>query len=662
MALIVTINGTDRSAFIDWESLNVQQIATSEVDSAQFKVKTYGVKKLALTVGDEVLVYDGATAIFGGTIVRVANEVLAGNLTTVSVECVSHERTLDRYLVAREIQNKNGFYVINTIITEFVNRTKKVIASGESTETWTTEDGTVAANTTAGEFILESQSRKFTATAGATATARFPLTLDLTIFDNGLASTTDDLVTFWYHVDTVSRFASLRLRLTNDAPGTYTNYFETTIVATPRQGWNQAVVAKSAFTSTGSPVWSAVTAGQCQITAGASGTLNVSIDDIRLVKVSEAFTQQNVTSATAVLGSVKFNYEQVSQALKQIAEALGFEWYITPSRDIFFYLPSTIVAPFALTDTSGNFVWDSLRVESDVTNIKNQVFVRGGEYDGSTITESMVADGSQLHFKTPYKMKNVSVKVAGASKTVGVDNLDDPTSYDCLYNFNEKTLKFRSDNKPAATKIVAITGNPKIPVIVKKSDASSIATHGIYEYVIVDKSITTLQGGRDRASAELKTYRDSLVEGGFKTYVAGLRAGQTISVNVAARSIADSYRIRSVTFRAKTPTEFEYEAAIVSTRTFGIIDYLLGLLRKEKKQIDLNDNEVSDLVQDITEMLTITDVWLAGSRNDQTETITSSEVLSSQLDHGTIFVFGPYTPTGFVDNKRVFIFDGSILG
>ncbi len=660
--ITVTIAGIDRTSSIDWQSLTIQQVATSEVDTASFKIKLYGTKTYQPAIGEEVLILDDATAIFGGTIVRISNTVEAGGLTSLNIECASHERTLDRYLVAREIQNKDIFYCLNTLVAEFVNRTKKVIASMEDSETWTNEDGSTTQNTTAGQYILETQSEKFTATAGNTATARCERSLDLTVFDNGLASDDDDWITLWYYVDNPNNFASLRLRLTIDAAGTYTNYYETTILSTPRTGWNQAKIAKSAFTETGTPAWASITYLQIQATAGAGGTVNVSVDDIRLISADTGFTQQGVKDASRTLGSVKFNYEQMSQAVKQIAEAVAYEWYIDAYRDINLYEPSGNPAPFSLTDTSQNFVWNSLELDDDLTNIRNQVYVRGGEYEGSSVTESMTADGQQLHFPTPYKMKDVSVTVATVAKTVGVDNLNDPADYDCLYNYMEKTLKFKSATKPSSGQVVAITGTPMIPVIIKKYDATSVAQYGVFEHLIVDKSIITLQGGRDRAAAELSAYRNEITEGSFETTTSGLIAGQTISINITARGISDTYRIKSINFQAKSPSEFTYKIRLVTTRTFGIIEYLLDALKKDRKQIDLNDFEVTDLVQDIRETITVTDVWTEMPRNTISEEATVEEVTQDNLDFGYEWVLGPYVPTDIAtDKKRVFITNGGRL-
>jgi len=668
MAVVVTIAGVDKTSFIDWESFSVEQQVTNQVDTVNFLIKVYGTKNYTPTKGDTVLVTDNGTDIFGGTIINI-QRVLRGPMLGLQIKAVSHERTLDRYLVSREITGQNARYIINTILADFVNRVTRAIDSGESTETWTQEDGTVAATTTAGEYVYGSQARKFTATSGSTATGRAASALDLSKFDDGSSFGNSDYVKLWIRVDTIANLTSIRVRFVSDAGATYTNYYEKTILAASLvAGWNEVTIAKSAFSSTGSPSWSGNLKRQYRVTASGAGTVNVVIDDVRLVQASTYFSQTGVDDADSpTLGSVKFNYEQVSDAIKQIADAVGNDWYINPSRVLYFYQASGVSAPFSLTSsspsvTSQNFVWNSLQVSDDLSTLKNQIYVRGGEYQGNSSTYDQTADGNSINFRSPYKLKNITIAVNGVSKTVGVDNLDDPASFYALYNFEEKNLKFPSANKPASGDVVRMVGNPMIPVIVKRGDATSIAQYGIFEHVVIDKSITTLQGARDRAAAELRNYRNSLVEGSFKTDTAGLRAGQTISINVTTLGVNDTFVIQTVTYRMKSPTEMIYECKLVSTRSFGIIEYLLTVLRNERKQIDINDSESVDLVQDITEVVTTADSWTQGAQDNASETITIGEATNDQLNHGTIFVLTPYTPSGFADTKRPFILNGSPLG
>jgi hypothetical protein len=146
---------------------------------------------------------------------------------------------------------------LNKIIAEFVNRVTKALDSGESTETWTQEDGTVATTTTAGEFVLGSQAKKFTATASSTATGRSESALNLSTFDDGTSFGNSDYVKLWINVDTIANLTSVRVRIVSDTGATYTNYYEYTILAASLvAGWQEVVIAKSAFSSTGAPSWS----------------------------------------------------------------------------------------------------------------------------------------------------------------------------------------------------------------------------------------------------------------------------------------------------------------------------------------------------------------------------------------------------------------------
>lgn len=662
MAITISIEGVDKSSLIDWTSVTIEQVASNQIDSAAFRISKYGSKTYTPSLDDAVLISDGATAIFGGTIVKVSNEAV-GPLQYLSIECASYERYLDRYLVVKEITSKTPRYALNTIIADFVNRIYKDVDTAEVTETWTTEDGTVAANTTAGQFIYGSQARKFTATVSSTATARRESALDATTFADGTTVASSDLVKFFAYIEDAANVASIRVRFGGDAGATYTNYYEATISSGFVDGWQELTIAKSAFVATGAPDWATILKRQYRVTANASGSAVVSLDDVRFVQASTYFAQTGIQDADDItLGSVKFNYEQVSEAIRQIANVVGNDWYIDPTRVIYFHAPATMQAPFALTDTSLNFIWDSLKYSNDITTLRNQIFVRGGEYQGSTTDYEVIADGTALNYRSPYRIKNISVLVNGVSKTVGVDNLNDPASYDCLYSYQEKTLKFKTATKPAATHVVKMTGNPMIPVIVKKGDPVSIAQYGIYEVVIEDKSIITKEGARDRATAELRNYREALVEGEFVTDTTGLRAGQQVGINVTARGINETFLIQSLRFVCKSPTEFFYNAKIVTTRSFGIIEYLLGLLRNQRKQIVINENESIDLVQDFAETVNNADVWTFGEINLQTEQIDTSEVFNDELDHGTIFVYAPYDPANFADTKRPFILSGSPLG
>ena len=445
--LTVKINGVEKQALIDWSSISIEQVATNQIDSAKFRISKHAGKTFTPIAGDIVLILDGATEIFGGTIVRIQDSA-EGTMTYFDIECASYERELDRYLVVREIQSQNARYILNAIISEFVNHFAKSIETGEVAETWTVEQGACVANTTPGQYISGSQSRKITTGVGTTAYSRVENVLDLTKFSDGSISTDDDYIRMMIYIEDPSTIDYVQILTGSDTGATYTNYMYAIISGPFIHGFNEVVILKSTFTVVGTATWANSKKRQYLVGAKPGVIAAVSFDDIRLLQASSAFLQSGISDADIDIGSVKFNYEPASSAIRSIAETIGCDWYISPNRILTFFAPGTLSAPFSLTDDSKNFLWNSLRLTDDLTTIRNQIYVRGGEYQGNSFDFEQLADGTALNYRSPYKLKNISVMVGGVSKTVGIDNVDDPASFDCVYNFDEKNLKFKSATNP----------------------------------------------------------------------------------------------------------------------------------------------------------------------------------------------------------------------
>lgn len=393
-----------------------------------------------------------------------------------------------------------------------------------------------------------------------------------------------------------------------------------------------------------------------------SMTVNAIIADINTNFLPAGYNLTNVSCAI-VIGYIAFNYEQPSKCLQQLAELTNFEWYVDSGKNIHFFSKSSKLAPFNLTDTGGNFIWESLKIKSDIKSIRNAIIVRGGTYQGSTVTESIKADGTRLNFTQQYKYSNVVVKVNSVTKTVGIDFLDDPALFDCLYNFNEKAVLFKTTTKPANLDLVEVSGNPHIPVIVKVKDVASVATYGTFEYKIIDKSIGTKQGARDRAKSELLSYAQTLSDGSFETVDVGLEVGQSITVNSTIRSISDTFIISRISSKLFNGTQFMHTVTLITTRTYGAIEFLQNLLMQKDKEIEIAENEVLDEIESAYETVTIADgdsVVISKVHNPQAETIIFGEVNTVQaLNYAVEFCVGEQVPSGL---KRQFILDGSLLG
>lgn len=485
--IILKINGTDRSSLIERDTLQIDQILTSQADTAVFKYRKYGSRSLTPVVGDDVGIFQDAVKIFGGTITSIKEtEISSADGLMFEVSAVDYTFLLDSKLVSETYSSQTVAYIINDILTKY--------ASG--------------------------------------------------------------------------------------------------------------------------------------------------------------FTSVNVAS-TFTITKIVFNQIPISQCIKRLADILRYDWYVDETKDIHFFSKFTNSAPYNLTDTSGNYVNQSLERDIDGTQLANTVKVRGGEYDGATYTDKITVNGNNSKsFLLPYRFSNLAITLNGVSKTVGIDNIDDFTTKDVLYNFAEKTIRWNTVRADGDQ--IQYSGNPKIPVLAIASDPSSIALYGIKEKLIRDTTIQDLTVARKRALAEVDTYKDAINQASFETYTAGLRTGMVINLTSARRSTAVDFIISKVTFTARTLTDFYYSVELVTTRQFGLIELLQQLLLPDPMQAD--DAEVAETIRTDTAEVTIAELISVVTPYQDFVTVTVAEsILKDPLGAGIapLWVLANYLPSGQTDTKRM---------
>lgn len=492
--IILKINGTDRSSLVVRDSLEINQILTSQVDTAVFLLRKYGSRTVVPNVGDDVGIYQDTTKIFGGTITTVnESEISSADGLVYEVRVTDYTFLLDSKLVSETYSSQTIAYIINDLITKY--------ASG--------------------------------------------------------------------------------------------------------------------FTS---------------------------------VNVSSTFT----------ITKIVFNQVPISQCIKRLADVLRYDWYVDENKDIHFFSKFTNSAPYNLTDTSGNYVNETLERTIDGTQIANTVKVRGGEYDGATYTDKITVNGSNSKtFVLPYKFSNLAITVNGVSKTVGIDNIDSFPAKDVLYNFTEKIIRFNAVLTDGDQ--IQFSGNPKVPVLAIASDPASIALYGVKEKLIRDTTIQDLSVARKRAGAEVDTFKDPISNLKFDTYTAGLRTGMVINLTSTNRSTNTDFIISTVNFKARTLNDFTYSVEVVTTRQFGLIELLQQLLLPDPQQAD--DAEVAETIKTDTAEVTIDELITTVSPYQDFVTITLTEsILRDPLGAGVspTWVLGNYIPTSQSDTKRMGRLDYSL--
>lgn len=332
------------------------------------------------------------------------------------------------------------------------------------------------------------------------------------------------------------------------------------------------------------------------------------IEDI-LTNYAPDFTFDNVVAGITV-ASAAFNRLTVAECLQKLADALSYVWYVDYDLDVHFFAKNTEVAPFNLTDTSGNYIYNSLEITEDVTQIKNSILVQGGEQvSENTRTELFSGDGTLTTFALANKFSEVPEVLVGTTpQTVGIDFIDDEGSFDVLWNFNEKYIKFTPGNTPpSGTNNISVEQTYLFPIFVRVPSPASIAEYGTFEFAISDPSIASQEEAITRARAELESYQNKLNEGSFRTYTPGLRSGQVINISSVQRNKNIDVLIQSVDMVMRDPEGqyFEYKVEFATLKSIGIIEYLQRQLRD--REIVIDDQETLLNLIDLTDTIGFSD-------------------------------------------------------
>lgn len=323
-----------------------------------------------------------------------------------------------------------------------------------------------------------------------------------------------------------------------------------------------------------------------------AATVQDIIDDIVANYTTDGFTTSGVVGSLTI-SSISFNRLSVADSLQKLADAISYVWYVDYDKDIHFFPKNSELGP-NLTDTSANYIYDSLEVVEDLTQVRNSVLVQGGEQvSSSPRTEYFDGNGTRTQFALANKYASLpTVTVGGSPQTVGVDYLDDDASFDCLWNYNEKYVRFTAGHVPASgTNNIVVSGNYLFPIVVSVPSPASQAIYGTYSFSITDKTIKSQAEAIDRALAELASYANQLYEGSFRTYTDGFRSGQVVTINSTQRGKNISVLIQSVTARMRDPlgTQLEYDVRFATLKSIGIIEYLQNQLRSKEVVVDDKD-------------------------------------------------------------------------
>ncbi len=319
----------------------------------------------------------------------------------------------------------------------------------------------------------------------------------------------------------------------------------------------------------------------------------------------------NIPATTPTVKTARFNYEQPSRCIQKLCDSVGWDWHIDANSVVYVYPPSaTSTAPYEINDTDGNHINKSLSFNRNIVELRNVVYVRGGEYldpiASADAVDKYKANGTDNTFPLVYRYNAVQVTKNGVAQTVGVDFITDPLTVNCIYNFSEKLIKF-PDGTLANGDIVRVFGNAYVPLVVQAEDSDSIVAYGTREGIEINKSVNSIEEAEVIANALIDKWRLGSKEGSFDSYKTGYQVGQTIRINSVMFGVDDTYKINRVSASMHTSGDFRFGIEFIKSGQTTFSDLLVSLIGKDRENISISENEVLQRFRKVVDTFGLTD-------------------------------------------------------
>ncbi|MTV50007.1 hypothetical protein GJ688_13600 [Heliobacillus mobilis] len=309
-----------------------------------------------------------------------------------------------------------------------------------------------------------------------------------------------------------------------------------------------------------------------------------------LLKYGQGFTGDHIRPGAPTVQYIVFDYLRPSDCFKKLADYCGWDWYVDYYRDVWFF-NATIDASVEPSLVDSLFPLRNLKHTIDTQGLRNRVYVRGGTTLSDPFVYEIMADGKARVWTLPHKPHNVTMAISGIPKRVGIENVDDEAAVDFLLNFQEKYIRASSRTlTPANGATVTFTYCYDIDVITMVDDFDSqmaIAQvqggDGVYEHVIHENSLTTIEAAEAAGLADLRQFANPRVRGSFETEIPGWVPGQLVTIQLPDRGIVNTFLVQKVMLSPLTPDTWTFSVEY-GGRLIGIPDFLQALVSAQKTE------------------------------------------------------------------------------
>ena len=259
---------------------------------------------------------------------------------------------------------------------------------------------------------------------------------------------------------------------------------------------------------------------------------NMSASDIFadiVMKYCPGFTSNGVMTNAPMVEStgVEFNYKPVSECFRWLCDYVGWHWMVDYYKDLKFFNAEELAKPAPMELHPGGYFRFG-KHSIDTQGLRNRVYVRGGNMLSDPQTVQWKADGVARQWVLPWGPHEVQFSVGEIPKTVGVENLHEEIDFDYMMSFTEKYIRCSAQTAtPQEGTTITLIAKQDIPVITVYEDHDSQLAlakvqggDGIYEHVIADESLATVQAAESAGLADLREHANPKVKGYFETEIA----------------------------------------------------------------------------------------------------------------------------------------------
>lgn len=291
------------------------------------------------------------------------------------------------------------------------------------------------------------------------------------------------------------------------------------------------------------------------------------------------------------LGEQLFNYCTVTEAIQQVADKAGADFYVDMYKVLRMFDKDTGWgnAPYTISDDDGNF--DALTVTRSRVRRVNRQGVRNSSSAVALWNDTYTAQAGDLSVETTYPQEGKPyVTLNGVVQSVVESAEIGSSSFDFYYIINGIGI-FRASGSPLSDGDVVVAIYPgKLPPIFWAEDAADIALHGKLEAVEEVKDIpddTAMQAIADGLLAR-KLVEPISVE--LQSRRAGWEPGQLLTINTTQPLADVTVLIESVDSQEGEDNKFFRHTIRASNqqlqRTDRADNFFAKLIERTKQGID----------------------------------------------------------------------------